>query len=701
MTILRSLFLLVLLLLCSFTSLFAVDFGNLQNLYGDFRSQPQQVKEMSIEFSAFLAQPAPTSPPSVGAYLVVQARLGEGWHLYSITQPDGGPLRGMFSLARSGEYEPLGPFQTASEVDVEYSDLYDGLAIESHVNSATWICPLQLNGTTTIETLQVSGKFDGQICQDADRGGVCVQVNGERFTAEYSPDFDVAPLLKKAAEIADFLQKVGKGEEQWNEQREERGGEERAEQGRERERQGEKQGGERTLTSSTGLTSAKGEEGSNEGKGATGKEQLIDLEYRPQETVQVNQLSTALLYAFLGGLILNIMPCVLPVIGLKILSFFEQAGKSRVRAFVLNLWYSLGLLSVFIVLAFLSVGLSRMFTYDLFNIIMVCIVFTMSLSLMDVWELRVPSFLGSGKSVALMEQEGAIGAFFKGIITTLLAIPCGAPLLSPALSWADEQIRAGSSTNVLIAYVCIGLGMSSPYLLIGAFPELLRFLPKPGMWMLTFKKIMGFFLLVAVVWILYFISLDCIVPVIALLFALWFACWLIGRLPLTASQTERGISWFFGLFVVILVLLFSFNLPNIPNPYTLQNAMSTRLNDWAGINEEKFWQPFSENKLKHFLEQDRPVLVDFTADWCMSCKYFEATVLQTEEIKKLLEEKGVESLKADCTKQNMEGAVFLAKLGSSSVPVLALFQPDHPDQPIVIRGGFSRNTVVDLLQTIR
>lgn len=680
MTPLRSLFLFV-LLLCPSPCLFAVDFGNLQNLYGDFRSPPQQVQETSIEFSAFLAQPAPKSPPHVGVYLIVQARLGVGWHLYSITQPDGGPLRGMFSLARSEEYEPLGPFQTASEVEVEYSDLYDGLAIESHVNSATWICPLKLNGTPTLEKLQVSGKFDGQICQDADRGGVCVQVNGERFTAEYNPNFDVAPLLQKAAEVADFLQK----------------GEKKGDEGGEQE-------GKRTLTSPTRLTSANGREGLRGGEGATGKEQLVGLEcleYKPQETVQVNQLSTALLYAFLGGLILNIMPCVLPVIGLKILSFFEQAGKSRVRAFVLNLWYSLGLLSVFVVLAFLSVGLSRMFTYDLFNIIMVCIVFTMSLSLMDVWELRVPSFLGSGQSVALMQQEGAVGAFFKGIITTLLAIPCGAPLLSPALSWADEQIRAGSSTNVLIAYVCIGLGMSSPYLLIGAFPELLRFLPKPGMWMLTFKKIMGFFLLVAVVWILYFISFDCIVPVIALLFALWFACWLIGRLTLTASQTERGISWFFGLFVVILVLLFSFNIPNIPNPYTLQNAMLTRLNDWAGINEEKFWQPFSENKLKHFLAQNRPVLVDFTADWCMSCKYFEATVLQTEEIKKLLEEKGVESFKADCTKQDMEGTVFLSKLGSGSVPVLALFQPDRPTEPLVIRGGFTRKTVVDLLQTIR
>ncbi len=615
----------------------SVDLDGLSDLYGGTGGFSVGADTVYVTFQATLAKAPANDPKGADAYVVLNAKIQPSWHLYSITQPPGGPLKGKITLNPSGDYQQLGPFLTASDLHVEISDVFGGLRVESHLDQATWVAPLKLAAGKTLDGLAVAGKFDGQVC--GGEHGLCVQVQNEPFEAMLDANLDVGLLLEKANRLA-----------------------------------------KTEPTASTGGAATSG--------------------YKPVETVNINDLKTALLYAFLGGLILNIMPCVLPVIGLKILSFFEQAGQSRLRAFALNVWYSLGLISVFVVLALLSVGLSRMFTYDLFNIIMICIVFAMSLSLMDVWELRMPSFLGSGKSAELMDREGAIGAFFKGIITTLLAIPCGAPLLSPALSWADEQIRAGAGTNVLIGYVFIGLGMASPYLLIGAFPELLRFLPKPGMWMLTFKKIMGFFLLLAVVWILYFISLDCIVPVVGLMFALWFACWLIGRLPLTAPASERGKAWFFGLLCFGLVLVFSFDIPGIANPYTLQSAMRSRLNDWAGVGEDHYWKPFTEEALNAALTEGRPVLVDFTADWCMSCKYFEATVLKTEEIQSLLDRKKIVSLKADCTKSELEGAVFLAKLGSPSVPVLALFTPEKPTEPTVIRGGFYKKTVTDLLEPL-
>jgi thiol:disulfide interchange protein DsbD len=117
--------------------------------------------------------------------------------------------------------------------------------------------------------------------------------------------------------------------------------------------------------------------------------------------------------------------------------------------------------------------------------------------------------------------------------------------------------------------------------------------------------------------------------------------------------------------------------------------------------EDEHWTLFTVKKLNAALAEGKPVLIDFTADWCLSCKYFEKTVLQTDEIKELMDQKGVVSLKADCTKTEMQGAVFLARLGSGSVPVLALFMPEAPTTPTVIRGGFYKQTVLDLLEPLK
>jgi len=411
----------------------------------------------------------------------------------------------------------------------------------------------------------------------------------------------------------------------------------------------------------------------------------------PIETINVSNFWWALLFAFGGGIILNIMPCVLPVIGLKILSFFEQAGKSRSRAFILNAWYSLGILSVFIFLAFLSLGLSILFTFDLFGIIMACIVFVMALSLMDIWTLNAPGALGGKTSEKLTKQEGAAGAFFKGIITTLLAIPCGAPLLSPAINWADMQIRAGNTPEVFLMYSVIGLGMASPYLLLGAFPEWLRFLPKPGAWMETFTKTMGFCLLLAVVWILYFVPVEKVLPTIALLFALWFVCWLFGEQQLAGRIKKR--SYIISPIVLGLVILFSYQIPGINNPYTLESAMRTRIYGHEG----KHWQPYSDAALASALLSGKTVIVDFTADWCVNCKVLEAWVLQSETILTLLDEKGIVSLTADCTRDG-EAKDLLLELGPFQVPALAIFDPANPGEPTMIRGGYTQRSLAEALR---
>ncbi len=205
-------------------------------------------------------------------------------------------------------------------------------------------------------------------------------------------------------------------------------------------------------------------------------------------------LATVLGLAFLAGLILNVMPCVLPVIGLKIMSFVQQAGGSRREILSLNLWFSLGLLTVFWILAgaaaFANRSWAEHFGSVAFMVSMIGIVFAFGLSFLGVWEIPIPGFVGSSAVQSAAEREGAIGAFSKGVLSTVLATPCAGPLMVPAVSWAIVQ----PTWLTFLAFTCIGLGMAAPYLLIGAFPRLIGFLPKPGPWMETFKQLMGFLL---------------------------------------------------------------------------------------------------------------------------------------------------------------------------------------------------------------
>jgi len=564
-----------------------------------------------------------------GKHLVLRADIIPGWHLYSVTQR-GGTIPSTFKFESTG-LKPLEIRPTTAPLIKKYDFFTE--EIEEHDDSVTWIFTFQEDLPTDVI---IQGTLEGQVCQD---DGVCILIS-PTFAAVFNEHLDIEALFKQAEEVAERF-----------------------------------------------VFHATGDRRQETGDGSQG---AGDRGFSVRETVNVTSLWWALLFAFGGGIILNIMPCVLPVIGLKILSFFEQAGQSRTKALMLNIWFTLGMLSVFLFLAFLSLGLSVLFTFDLFGIIMACVVFVMALSLMDIWTLNVPGTLGGKTSENFTRREGVLGAFFKGIITTLLAIPCGAPLLSPAVNWADMQIRAGNTPEVFLMYSVIGIGMASPYLLLGAFPEWLRFLPKPGVWMVTFKKVMGFGLLLAVVWILYFVPVEKVLPTIALLFALWFVCWLFGEQQLVGSVYKR--SYIISPIVLGIVILFSYQIPGINNPYTLESAMRTRIYGHEG----KHWQPYTAAALESALSSGKTVIIDFTADWCVNCKILEATVLQSKTILTRLEEKEIVSLMADCTRRG-EATELLSKLGPEHVPTLAIFYPDNPNEPTVIRGFYTEKSLAEKL----
>jgi len=342
-----------------------------------------------------------------------------------------------------------------------------------------------------------------------------------------------------------------------------------------------------------------------------------------------SSLMVILLIAFAAGFILNFMPCVLPVIGLKIVSFVQQAGESRQRVFMLNLWFSIGLISVFMVLAMMAklmgLGWGDQFRNLPFNVVLTAIVFVFALSFLGVWEIPIPGFVASGKASEVAEQEGPAGAFCKGVLTTVLATPCSGPLLVPALTWAVAQ----PALITYLGFLCVGLGMAFPYLVIGANPQLIRFLPKPGAWMETFKNIMGFVLLATVVFLMTIvssISIPAVLPVFTFLIGLWAACWWIGRTPLTAEFSEQIKAWCGGAVVAACSGWIAFGF--------VDNMMSARYEGQAARDVERFkvvaakqakenkhateeldWQPFSSGLLQELTEQGNTVFVDFTADW--------------------------------------------------------------------------------------
>ncbi|MGD0655040.1 MAG: thioredoxin family protein [Thermoguttaceae bacterium] len=542
------------------------------------------------------------------AVLFITAEIKQGWHIYSITQAPGGPIRTKIQLAQSPQYRLADEFQSQPRPKKEKEpDAFGDLAIESHSGTVTWYAPLELAAGADPARLRIDGKVSFQAC-DANS---CIPPRDIAFSALLGVGIKL-PVENQAA--------IAPGAE---------------------------------IAKNT-------------------------TSVRPSETG--NTLWMQLGFAFLGGLILNIMPCVLPVISLKIFSFLQQAGEHRARVFVLNVWYSLGLLAVFMVLATLVAiaGLSwgQHFTLPWFKVAMTALVFVMALSFLGVWEIPIPGFVGAGKAGDLQVREGPAGAFFKGAFATILATPCSGPFLGPVFGYL---LRQPPHVAYLI-FGAMGLGMASPYLVIGAFPELIRFLPKPGRWMETVKELMAFLLLATVVFLFSTLSAAYFIPTLTLLIGLWFACWWVGRTPLTASINTRLTAWLGGALAAALVGWFAFTI------LFLQSKIP--------------WQPFSPQALAQARAEGKTVMVDFSAGWCLTCKTNLKLAIDTDAVYELVKANGVVPMLADWTDQSPMIKKALNDLGYNSIPVLAIWPANSQGQePIILSDLLSESQVLEALKT--
>jgi thiol:disulfide interchange protein DsbD len=397
--------------------------------------------------------------------------------------------------------------------------------------------------------------------------------------------------------------------------------------------------------------------------------------------------------AFVAGFLLNLMPCVLPVVGLKLLSFVRQSHASRWRVLLLNVAYSAGLMSVMLVLAtfavFAGLGWGEQFSSTTFSVTLAAIVFAFALSFLGIWEIPVPGFVGTAGG------EGYGGAFSEGVLSTLLATPCSGPLLGSALAWAIAQ----PAYLTYAVFALVALGMASPYLLVGLFPRLVRCLPRPGNWMVTFKQMMGFLLLATVVYLLSFISPPSVVPAVLVLLGVGFGCWWVGGGPLPESRGRRLRAWGVAAASVAATVWLSFGWLEGVMTKRFDRAVERKLlatidpsghapvssrHDPDGIA----WEPFSKRRLEELVNGGKTVFVDFTADWCLTCKANEAAAIERPEVARLIRENGVVALRADKTIPAPEVDETLRRLGNkaASIPFYAIFPGRVASKPILLDG---------------
>ena len=385
-------------------------------------------------------------------------------------------------------------------------------------------------------------------------------------------------------------------------------------------------------------------------------------------------LGYALLLAFLGGMIMNVMPCVLPVIAIKVLSFVQQAGESRSRILALNLAYSVGVIAVFLALGtlatFARIGLGQLFQYDSFNVIMACVVFAMGLSLLGVFEFSLPGSVGGAA-----HHEGLTGAFFTGILATLLATPCIGPFVGSVVFWSVTQ----PTVVIYLIWGTLGLGMASPYLLIGLFPSLINRMPRPGMWMVRFKEFSGFVLMATVIFLINNTSPDQLIPTLVILLGIALGLWMIGNLydhstPPAQKWTVRVVALVISLPLIGFGALQNFGVESLP------------------------WEPFSESRLVELRRTGQPILIDFTADWCAVCKTNERLALNTAKTAEFVKSHQVACLKADYTDESPEITAWLKRFGAAGVPLVVIFPPGENAKGIPFDGIFTQSGLLSTME---
>ncbi len=382
------------------------------------------------------------------------------------------------------------------------------------------------------------------------------------------------------------------------------------------------------------------------------------------------RFAAALLVALLGGLILNLRPCVLPVLSLKVLSFVGQGGAAGPRVRRNFLASAAGIVVSFVGLALAlilakgagaTIGWGVQFQQPAFLVAMTLLISLFAANLWGWFEIRLPQALNHAPG-APYHQESARQAFFTGMLATLLATPCSAPFVGTAVGFALSQ----GPIEILAIFAALGIGLALPYLSIAAFPRAATWLPRPGRWMIRLRAVLGLALLATALWLLSVLAVQVgltgAVVLGGLLLLLLAGLWGLRRVSGPARLGGR---------VALAALAGAAFL--VPGSLTTGSAPPT------GIVASDLWRPFDQGAIETLVRGGRVVFVDVTADWCITCQVNKAVVVSRGDVASRLADGSVVPMRADWTRPNDEIAAYLASFGRYGIPFNVVYGPAVPE----------------------
>ena len=403
--------------------------------------------------------------------------------------------------------------------------------------------------------------------------------------------------------------------------------------------------------------------------------------------VDAGKVVFTLLLAFLGGMVLNLMPCVFPVLSLKVLGIVEQSRQEGSKAWHHGVVFTLGVLVSFwalsgMLLVVRAAGQEVGWGYHLQNPVMIgslAVLFLLiGLNLFGVFE--VGENLTQLSNVA-DKKHGFAQSFWSGVLTTLAATPCTAPFMGSAVGFA---LSAPTVVAVMV-FTALGLGVAAPYMTLTMFPALLKKLPRPGAWMVTFKQILAFPMLIAVVWLVWVfggqVGADRMALLLLSLVGVGFAAWIYGKWGNSYQEKPRRL----GAIGAALALLLA---SSVGYQAAREDASADQ------------WQTYSPELVDQLVADGKPVFLDFTADWCTSCKANELLALSRPEVGEKFKNLGVTLVKGDWTKQDPVITAALAKHGRAGVPLYVLY-PGEGKKPVVLPEVLLPGTVLDALDQVK
>ncbi len=404
-------------------------------------------------------------------------------------------------------------------------------------------------------------------------------------------------------------------------------------------------------------------------------------------------LLEALLLAIAGGIVLNLMPCVLPVLSIKALSLVRHAQSAPREVRLQGLAYAAGVLVSFAVIAGALIGLRAagaeigwgfQLQSPVFLTLMIYVLFAVGLSLSGVFTFG-DSVAGVGSGLA--SREGYSGSFFTGALATLVATPCTAPFMAAAIGFAITQPWYVS----FAVFEAIGVGLALPYVLLAFSPGARRFLPKPGAWMNSFKQLLAFPVYGTAVWLAFVLASESgsigITAALAGLVLIGFAAWLYEAVRLGEGRGRLA-----GLLVSAIAVVGAVALVELPDDESVAPSAAAQTADTGGTA----WQPFTQARLDSLRAEGKPVFVDFTADWCITCKVNERVALGDPAVKQAFSSGGIVTLRGDWTRRDAAITHVLEANGRGGVP-LYVFYPKSGN-PVILPQILTADTVLSGLR---